>query len=99
MLPMTLRTNAEVCAERYAKLSHLVFGFDSTVSDTTATERLIDRIEQLCRGFDLPMRLSDYGIASALIPSIARDSKGNSMAGNPKELSESEIETILRAVY
>jgi len=100
MLPITLRSNAEVCADRYAKLSRLVFGFDSTVSDATATERLIDRIEQLCRGFDLPMRLSDYGIESAQIPPIARDSKGgNSMKGNPKELSESEIETILRAVY
>jgi len=99
MLPITFRTNAEVCADRYAKLSRLVFGFDSTVSDTTATERLIDRIEQLCRSFGLPMRLSEHGIESALIPPIARDSKGNSMSGNPKALNESEIETILRAIY
>jgi alcohol dehydrogenase len=99
MLPMTLRTNAEVCADRYAKLSRLMFGFESTVSDTTATERLVDRIEQLCRSFGLLMRLSDYGIESARIPLIARDSKGNSMSGNPKELNESEIETILYAVY
>ena len=98
MLPTTLQINAEVCADRYAKLSRLVFGFDPTVSDTTATERLIDRIEQLCRGFGLPMRLTDYGVESVQIPAIARDSKGNSMSGNPKELSESEIETILRVV-
>lgn len=99
LLPITLRTNAEVCADRYAKLSRLLFGFDSAVSDTVAAERLIDRIERLCRGFGLPMCLSDYGIESALIPAIVRDSKGNSMSGNPKELSESEIETILRTVY
>ena len=99
MLPVTLRTNAEVCADRYAALSRLVFGFDSVVSDETATERLIEQIEQLCSGFGLPMRLSGYGIDKALIPAIARDSKGNSMSGNPKELSESDIETILRDVY
>jgi alcohol dehydrogenase class IV len=75
-----------------------VFGFDSTVSKETATERLIDRIEHLCRDFGLPMRLSDYGIDAAQIPAIARDSKGNSMSGNPKELSESEIEKILRSL-
>ena len=98
MLPVTLRTNAEVCANRYAKLSRLLFGFDPGVSDDTATERLIDRIEQLCRDFGLPMRLSDCGIDMALIPAIARDSRGNSMSGNPKELSESEIEKILRGI-
>ena len=99
MLPITLRTNAAVCANRYAKLSHLLFGFDQTISDETATNRLIDRIEQLCRGFGLPMRLSDCGIDETLIPAIARNSKGNSMSGNPKELNESEIEQILRTIY
>ena len=99
MLPITLRTNAEVCVERYAKLSHLLFGFDKTISDETATERLIDRIEQLCRNFSLPMRLSDCGIDPALIPAIARDSKGNSMSGNPKDLNESDIAEILRSIY
>jgi alcohol dehydrogenase class IV len=98
MLPITLRTNAEVCADRYAKLSRLLFSFDGTVSDETAAERLIDRIEQLCRGFGLPMRLSDYGIDETLIPAIARDSRGNSMSGNPKELSDSDIEKILQGI-
>ena len=99
MLPITLRTNMEVCADRYAKLAHLLFGFDSTVSDATAAERLVDRIEQLCRAFGLPQRLSECGVTSVQIPAIARDSKGNSMSGNPKELSESELEQILRTIY
>jgi alcohol dehydrogenase class IV len=99
MLPTTLRTNVEVCADRYAKLSRLLFGFVSSVSDKLATERLIDRIEQLCCAFGLPMRLSDCGIDKTLIPAIARDSKGNSMSGNPKELSESDIEKILRKIF
>ena len=98
MLPVTLRTNAEVCASRYARLSRLLFGFDSTVSEDTATERFIDRIEQLCFSFGLPKLLSDYGIDEAMIPAIARDSRGNSMSGNPKELSDSDIEVILREI-
>jgi len=98
LLPITLRTNAEICADRYATLSRFLFGFDTAVSDEAATERLIDRIEYLCREFGLPMRLSDCGIAESLIPAIARDSRGNSLSGNPKELSESEIEIILRKI-
>jgi len=99
MLPITLQTNMEVCAERYATLSRLLCGFDSTVSDMTATERLIDRVKHLCRDFGLPLRLSDCGVEAEQIPTIARDSKGNSMSGNPKELSESDIEKILRSIY
>ena len=99
LLPVTLRTNAEVCADRYAKLARLLFGFGKTVSDETAAERLIDRIEQLCRSFGLPMRLSDCGIDETQIPAIARDSKGNSMSGNPKELNESDIQNILREIF
>jgi alcohol dehydrogenase class IV len=99
MLPITLRTNMDVCADRYAKLSRLLFGFDSTVSDEHAAERLIGRIEQLCRGFGLPTRLSEYGIDAASLPAIARDSRGNSMSGNPKELSESDIANILRKIF
>ena len=98
MLPVTLRTNREVCAERYAVLSRLLFGFDRTVSDALAAERLLDRIEQLCNSFGLPRRLSDCGVQVEQIPAIARDSQGNSMSGNPKELSESELETILRTM-
>jgi alcohol dehydrogenase class IV len=99
MLPITLRTNMEVCADRYAKLARLLFGFDSTVSEESAAERLIDRIEQLCREFGLPQRLSDCDVKSEQIPAIAYDSRGNSMLGNPKELSESELEKILHTIY
>jgi len=99
MLPITLRTNMTICAERYAVLSRRLFGFDRAVSEATATERLVDRIEQLCKSFGLPHRLSDCGVQSAQIPAIARDSQGNSMSGNPKELSVSEIESILRTIY
>jgi len=99
LLPVTLRTNANVCADRYATLARLLFRLDEAVSDDTATERLIHRIEQLCQSFSLPMRLSDYGINETLIPAIARDSRGNSMSGNPKELSESDIQNVLREIF
>jgi len=96
MLPSTLRTNAEVCSERYAKLARLLLRLDSNVSDDIATEKMIGRVEELCDLLGVPRRLSDLGIDPSLIPDLAKDSKGTSMSGNPKELSTEDVAEILR---
>ncbi|MDR0337588.1 MAG: iron-containing alcohol dehydrogenase [Planctomycetaceae bacterium] len=98
MLPSTLRTNAGICSKRYAHLARLLLPIDSTISDDLATEKLINKIEELCDLLEVPRRLSDLGIDSSIIPALAKDSKGTSMSGNPKELSTKEIETILRNI-
>ncbi|MDR0704941.1 MAG: iron-containing alcohol dehydrogenase [Planctomycetaceae bacterium] len=98
MLPSTLRTNAEVCSDRYARLARLLLRIDSTVSNDIATEKLINKVEELCGLLGVPRRLSDLNIASSMIPDLARDSKGTSMSGNPKELSTEEIASVLRNI-
>ncbi|MDR2704795.1 MAG: iron-containing alcohol dehydrogenase [Planctomycetaceae bacterium] len=98
MLPSTLRTNAVVCSDRYARLARLLLQIDSTVSDDIATEKLISKVEELCDLLGVPRRLSDLGINSSMIPNLARDSKGTSMSGNPKELSTTDVEKILRNI-
>ncbi|MDR0609906.1 MAG: iron-containing alcohol dehydrogenase [Planctomycetaceae bacterium] len=98
MLPSTLRTNAAVCSNRYARLARLLLPIDSTISDDIATEKLISNVEEICRLLGVPQRLSDLGINSSMIPDLARDSKGTSMSGNPRELSDQEIEEVLRSI-
>ncbi|MDR1140356.1 MAG: iron-containing alcohol dehydrogenase [Planctomycetaceae bacterium] len=98
MLPSTLRTNAGTCSERYARLARLLLRIDSAISDDIATEKLIRKVEELCDLLGVPRRLSDLGIDSSMIPVLAKDSKGTSMSGNPKELSTEEITAILRNI-
>jgi alcohol dehydrogenase class IV len=98
MLPSALRTNAEMCSDRYAKLARLLLRIDSTISNDIATEKLINRVEELCDLLGVPRRLSDLGIDSSIIPELAKDAKGASMSGNPKELSTEDVAAILRNI-
>lgn len=98
LLPATLRANAPVCPERYGRLGRLLLGLDPKTPDETATALLIDRVEALCDLLGLPRRLSDLGIDPAAISVLARDSKGASMSGNPRTLTEEEVADILRDI-
>lgn len=97
MLPPALRTNKDVCLDRYGKLSRLLLG-DPSLSDTAATEKMIEKVEELCDRLGTPRTLSELGVDPQKIPEIARDSKGNSMSGNPKELSTEDVEEILQRI-
>jgi alcohol dehydrogenase class IV len=61
-------------------------------------ERIIDRIERLLSELGIPRRLSDIGIRRSQIPAIVRDSRGNSMSGNPREISDEELTRILEGM-
>ena len=56
------------------------------------------RLQELCDLLGVPRRLSDLGIDSSMIPDLAKDSKGTSMSGNPKELSNKDVEEVLRNI-
>ncbi len=98
MLPVTLKTNAAVCRNRYARLARLAMPVNASMNDEECVQKLIEAVESLCDRLKLPRRLSDLGIPASKIPELARDSKGSSMSGNPRELSTEEIAAILENV-
>ncbi|MGE5194024.1 MAG: iron-containing alcohol dehydrogenase [Deltaproteobacteria bacterium] len=55
----------------------------------------IARVEALCDDLKIPHRLSEIGVKREQIPAIVRDSRGNSMSGNPRDLSDEELTRIL----
>ncbi|MDR1480538.1 MAG: iron-containing alcohol dehydrogenase [Planctomycetaceae bacterium] len=95
LLPLVLRVNADICEERYGHLGRLLLGIDQNVSNESATNKLIDHVENLCNQLGTPRKLSDLNIDKNMIPIIAQNSKGSSMSGNPKNLSEQEVAEIL----
>jgi alcohol dehydrogenase class IV len=66
-----------------------------SASPETAAEMLIERIEKLCREVGIPQRLGQIGVRPEQIPDLVRDSRGSSMSGNPRELSDDELAEIL----
>lgn len=63
--------------------------------DRERADWAIGRIGTLLDEFKIPHRLSEIGVRREQIPAIVRDSRGNSMSGNPRELSDEELTEIL----
>ena len=56
---------------------------------------VIARVESLLDELGIPRRLSEIGVRREQIPALVRDSRGNSMNGNPRDLSDAELTQIL----
>jgi len=98
MLPWALRANHIVCTTQYAELAGaLGLMSESTVaaSPAAAADAFVERIQQLCREVGLPSHLADLGVGREQIPDLVRSSRGNSMDGNPRLVSDEELTALL----
>lgn len=99
MLPIALKTNLPVCQSQLAELeNHLSLAGSPEPcesSQSTAASRFVERIERLCRELQIPGRLRELGVAIEQLPSLVKGSRGNSMSGNPRNVSDEELKDIL----
>lgn len=97
MLPTALRVNRDVSQARLAELERL---FDQSNSrDPLAADSFIKRIEQICRSIGIPDRLREIGVQQKQLPGLVAGSRGNSMSGNPRDVSDSELHAILEQLW
>ena len=97
MLPVALRVNREVCQQELSRLAHLLFGRGPSTPEE-AVDVLIREIEALCERVGVPRRLSELGVRAGQIPALVKDSRGSSMSGNPRELTDQDITTFLEEI-
>ena len=95
MLPVALRVNRQLRQAELARLAHLLFRSSPTRAPEQAVAALLEKIDRLCDRVGVPRRLSGLGVTSAQIPAIVHSSRGSSMSGNPRDLSDEELATIL----
>ncbi|NQT39673.1 MAG: iron-containing alcohol dehydrogenase [Planctomycetes bacterium] len=96
MLPVALKANRDVRLKELALLAH---GLGHTGTDhKDAVDALIEDIEELCITVGVPTRLCEVGVTAEQIPAIVKSSRGNSMSGNPREISDRELTEILEGV-
>jgi alcohol dehydrogenase class IV len=98
MLPVALKVNREVRQAELARLAHLLFRESPTRSPAEAVEVLIRQIESLCERVGVPRRLSQLGVTREQLPAIVKSSRGSSMSGNPRELSDEELTAVLEEI-
>jgi len=98
MLPVALRVNRRVRQAELARLAHLLFGRGPSTAPEDAVETLIREVESLCDRVGVPRRLSEVGVTREHIPAIVASSRGSSMSGNPRDVSDEELTAILEDV-
>jgi alcohol dehydrogenase class IV len=98
MLPVALRVNREVRKAELAELAHLLIGRGPSSTPDSAIDALIETIEGLCDEVGTPRRLSQVGVRPEQFPQIVESSRGSSMSGNPRELSNAELTRILEEI-
>jgi alcohol dehydrogenase class IV len=94
MLPTALRVNKDVRRAEIARLWTLVDG-QSRLAEADAAEQFIQHIERIARNIGIPQRLSALGVERSAIPALVKSSRGNSMDGNPRDVSDEELTTLL----
>jgi len=98
MLPVALRVNAEVRQADLAEIARLLWPREAPEADAPAAALLVERIEGLCDAVGVPRRLSEVGVRREQIPAIVAGSRGSSMSGNPRELSDAELSELLEGI-
>jgi alcohol dehydrogenase class IV len=96
MLPVALEANRQSSQRELAALARTALGVGN-VGDERAVEMLVERIDDIGRAIGVPQRLSEVGVRREQIASLVRDSRGNSMDGNPRSLSDEELARLLEA--
>jgi alcohol dehydrogenase class IV len=96
MLRAAVQINRTHCEHEYAELE-LRLG-SPPASTSELAERLTARISALCERLNIPTRLASLGVTRALIPELVAGAHGNSLDGNPRQLSDPEITEILEAM-
>ena len=87
------------CADDLAHLCHTLFGRSPTTSRHDAVDVLIREIENICNRIGIPQKLSQLGVRREQIPELVKSSRGSSMSGNPRELSDEELTDILEEAF
>ncbi|MDA7993035.1 MAG: iron-containing alcohol dehydrogenase, partial [Pirellulales bacterium] len=95
--PVALRVNQKIAKRDLARLDQALGG--ERLPAEESAQRLNDRIVELCRLAGTPTRLSEFGLRRERISWLAKHSGGNSMKGNPAQLTSVELESVLESVY
>ena len=94
LLPSVMEINLETNIQKFADIGRALL--NQYIEDSVeAANTAVESVKQLSRQIGIPTRLSEIGIHRKDIPEIISGSGGSSMKGNPKELSDKEIEQIL----
>ncbi len=109
MLPSALSLNRSIAKADLAQLGRQcglwlsdeqgLPPFDEPDSDDAPVMHFLGVIRTLNERLGIPQRLSELGVTREQLPALAKGSRGNSMDGNPCDVSDDKLRTILEQVW
>jgi alcohol dehydrogenase class IV len=94
MLPVALAENRAVSEQSLAELA-VVCGLRGNGTAAGAVDALLARIDTIAQRVGMPRRLHEVGVRREQLVELARDSRGNSLDGNPRAIEQAELVEIL----
>lgn len=108
MLPSAVHLNREVAKSDLAQLGRSCLNwwrsvdglppFDPLGSADAAVQHLLAVLRTLNERLGIPNRLSALGVTREQLPALAKSSRGNSMDGNPRDVSDDELLATLERI-
>ncbi len=98
MLVPALQFNRDVSLSTLGDLGRSLLQLPDA-SDDLAADALIRQIDTLCDQVQIPRRLRDIGVSREQIPALVTASHGNSLNGNPRDVSDPELQTLLEMLW
>jgi alcohol dehydrogenase class IV len=94
MLPAALRANRTIAQAQLAELA-VAAGLVTNAPPAAGADALLERIDDISRRIGIPRTLSELGVRREQVPTLVRDSRGNSMDGNPRTLTDDELTDLI----
>lgn len=98
LLPTAVRLNTSVKAVELSRLAELALGRSFSTAEAGATA-LAEKLQTLCDDCGIPRRIRDVGLTIDQLPALVQASHGNSLSGNPREITDSELYDVLAAIW
>ena len=98
LLPVAMRFNLPHRPEDFAQLGEWLSGRGHE-SPSAAAEAGVQAVESLLSELGIPRRLRELGVARERLPELARQSRGNSLSGNPVPVEPDVLLLVLEEVW
>lgn len=100
LLPHVLKFNLPSATDRYAQLGD-VFGLPAEGSEEARAQAAIDWLFDFVNRCGIPQHLSEFGIQEQDIPHLAKEAMKVTrlLKNNPREVTETDAESIYRAAF
>lgn len=98
MLVPAMKANLQLCYREFAQLGEQIAG-GAVGSQETDAELAIVNLEMLATSLGIPKRLREVGVTEGQLRDLVPASRGTSMSGNPRDLTDDELLELLTSLW